>query len=979
MFYDWKKPTEQEYQDLMVQRQQSFARPDFISIASPNQPILEAQGYLPHYTNKGVEWIKYNTIPENPFNRPQGQPMSVRYDQAQVMLQQSFRPENYSGTIYIQQQPQIQQQQQVDLVPVNFRFYTQQPSPDFRIPMISKEDIGFFDKLANIENYNAYMSRYPSSNPKGYKMGFTDKLITNYIGFTESFSASVEKSAPYRGIPISLSGDKRLFETKVPSNFNYQGDTIKDLNYAFPMMVGGTVSEVKRGEYVNAGALALSFVTIKVLGKKVPLAIPIGTYFFGKGVMEQGFKKTATQMVGIAPFMIAGEYAFRSYVVPIGRKVYMEGGTALSVFETQTKQMFSSKRASLGRDTVFEKLQNRVVPKEKLFTPEMVDRTLAGENFFQESPPIRGADARFNYIKGLFEKTRVTRNVPDYQKVDIQVLEKGKSPPENYVWAVKDVDKFWETGALYGKFKDVSGYTSSRIRGLHLAPDLLKSLVVEAGRKTSGIYFAVKGRGQLYFAFLETKFPKLTFSFEGGRTANVPIAYDIGFLGIKKIPKSIKSDASFGAIEKFSKKAEKGYLYESPDFRAGKLEEQALLLVGNEIALNLKTGIGKKMGFEKYVPLNWRFDIGYVSGRALAKGEKAVRGERVVTTEEFFKLKQESSMNLANAKQSYGKAEVGLKNVFSTSNVGVNRPLSTVARGSFASLPLRAKSSYSYRSFLGGKSLFATSNSYSKVGDYRSMGVSQSSNNQMNYGEGSKGSSYPSSSSSYSGNSDFVYDSVSQASSTGSQGYIGYSSYGTYREERPYYRGGESYSYEGSDRTYEAISRASYSGERRGERTGYTGYGSYKGGYKGGYSGYRGGRNTGRIISPPTKTSYENKDEGKKRGKTGFEVFVKMKGKFLKVSKAPQSFLKSVKLGEKVTDLTTARTYQVKNLKGQKVNVEGVLGGKFRPSKSKKTRGVGVEKSKYAIDSFGEKQGITVKGWIANRNKKWKKRIIGGK
>lgn len=911
---------------------QSFGKPTYIG---------EVTGNILPNRRRGEQSISpYPTTPVSPV--PQGyQGISMGYEQAQVYLQQSFAPELYGGTVYQQIPQKPDYQQELVIYGLN------QPKPS---------------------KYESFV--YSVSTNLGGTVSFLeDKKITSTYnasqdllgGFRTSFWSGAKA-----GFPELFTGIEE--NKKFLSSQGIQIFTARTL-MAFPKMIEGTKQTYISGSIYEKseatlfiGATALSYAPnpiVKTISGYV--AGLFGAKYILEGVKNQGVVLTSADILGTAPVFIGGEYAVKGYVIPFARNIYMETGTAFSVFEKATTDMWTNKRAQVS---MYGRMKAREVPATDFYTQEMIDKTLAGENFFQEAPPIRGQKARFEYIKGLLEDTRITRKVAPYERrtplIDIEprLTPEQTSTPLKMDKALSEIsggDYLVGAPDYYGKdLTNVRGYKASSVRGVHTAPDLLQSLVITAGKKSSALYLAVKGRGQLYFAFLETKFPSLSFSLEGGRTAKVPIVYDIGAKGLEKLPSSVKADASFQAIEKFAPKSKKGYFYASPDFLKGKGEEQVLLLSGNKIALNLKTSIGKRMGFERFTKVG-RFDIGVVTGRVLSKGERAFRGERVVTTDEFVRLQRESSEAFASS----GTVNVGLRNIFSLSSYSA-KPKTDVVFSQVS----KAKSSVDVVSRARSFSFF------SSFGGVRKSSPSY-------YGGRSGFVSYAPS------RSDNTYSVISSASksSIGNKSYGGKASYGT----SEYSPSSGATSYMRGDETYKSIERASYDyPQERGRgyeypREGGYGeaiYGDYSGretGYKG--SSYYGRSERGRTpkIPPSEKFYYPPDSEEKRKRKSGFETFVKVKGKFQKVSKGALAFSKALKLGEKVTDETVARTFAVKPVGSSKiVNVEGFLNKKFRPSKSKKLEGVGVEKSKYAIDTSGEFRGITVKGWKAKRNKRRK-------
>jgi len=114
-----------------------------------------------------------------------------------------------------------------------------------------------------------------------------------------------------------------------------------------------------------------------------------------------------------------------------------------------------------------------------------------------------------------------------------------------------------------------------------------------------------------------------------------------------------------------------------------------------------------------------------------------------------------------------------------------------------------------------------------------------------------------------------------------------------------------------------------------------------------------------------------------KEKRPAYNTYVKEKGQWLKANKSNEKncINTAIKLGAKITDHTVARSFKVKKASGFAKNIKATrpnLQKFYQPSKSRKPSlaGAYIEKSKYAIDTVGELQGITAKGWIARRKKK---------
>lgn len=91
----------------------------------------------------------------------------------------------------------------------------------------------------------------------------------------------------------------------------------------------------------------------------------------------------------------------------------------------------------------------------------------------------------------------------------------------------------------------------------------------------------------------------------------------------------------------------------------------------------------------------------------------------------------------------------------------------------------------------------------------------------------------------------------------------------------------------------------------------------------------------------------------------GFDVFVKQKGRFTKVSKTPLSSEEALALGKRKVKGTIAASFKVTGSGGNPLNPReglGALGPEFRLSKTDSD--VFVQRSEYRLSSLGEKQDI---------------------
>lgn len=115
---------------------------------------------------------------------------------------------------------------------------------------------------------------------------------------------------------------------------------------------------------------------------------------------------------------------------------------------------------------------------------------------------------------------------------------------------------------------------------------------------------------------------------------------------------------------------------------------------------------------------------------------------------------------------------------------------------------------------------------------------------------------------------------------------------------------------------------------------------------------------------------------------TGFEVFVKRRGRFEKVSREPLTEKSATGLGQLITSQTAARSFFISPVGGRAKRIQAYeninLGGQFRRpiGKTRLPQKAFVEKSKYAINRMGEFIEITQKGQAARKAKGKKLRLF---
>jgi len=106
-------------------------------------------------------------------------------------------------------------------------------------------------------------------------------------------------------------------------------------------------------------------------------------------------------------------------------------------------------------------------------------------------------------------------------------------------------------------------------------------------------------------------------------------------------------------------------------------------------------------------------------------------------------------------------------------------------------------------------------------------------------------------------------------------------------------------------------------------------------------------------------------------GERGYNALVKERGKYIKVNKKPQSMMAALSLGQEYVDNTAAKSFKIIPTKGKAQTAESNYmfdDDKLRRPKRGDSK-VYIEKNKYAIDTEGERQGITVKGLRARKRK----------
>ena len=111
------------------------------------------------------------------------------------------------------------------------------------------------------------------------------------------------------------------------------------------------------------------------------------------------------------------------------------------------------------------------------------------------------------------------------------------------------------------------------------------------------------------------------------------------------------------------------------------------------------------------------------------------------------------------------------------------------------------------------------------------------------------------------------------------------------------------------------------------------------------------------------------------RAEKGFNVFVRSRGKWLKLSDKALSRSSALSFGARAVEGSSAATFSIRSAgkrvrsKSKGTNYFLKAQGRFR-SKKGGGKNTFVEKSKYRINTAGELTGITAKGWAAKRKRK---------
>lgn len=139
------------------------------------------------------------------------------------------------------------------------------------------------------------------------------------------------------------------------------------------------------------------------------------------------------------------------------------------------------------------------------------------------------------------------------------------------------------------------------------------------------------------------------------------------------------------------------------------------------------------------------------------------------------------------------------------------------------------------------------------------------------------------------------------------------------------------------------------------------------------------------IQTPRTNLISSQKfyqEKFKKFSKTGkaFDVYSRKNKKEFKINRVPLVYQSALALGHNVVENSTARSFFVRKTKGvgRRINLGGFPSQQYRfPKRNTRLQsGSLVEKSKFAINTRGEKQGLSIARYIAqSRNKILKKNV----
>lgn len=142
--------------------------------------------------------------------------------------------------------------------------------------------------------------------------------------------------------------------------------------------------------------------------------------------------------------------------------------------------------------------------------------------------------------------------------------------------------------------------------------------------------------------------------------------------------------------------------------------------------------------------------------------------------------------------------------------------------------------------------------------------------------------------------------------------------------------------------------------------------GSSSSSFTGGSSSGFGGSSGGKPPITPSRIRVPSRTEGfKPKSQQAYDVFIREKGKVIKVNKEPLPVNRAKTLGKTIVDNTVAASFE-KRISGKTTMMDRPfvpLGDKFRTRKSKNALQF-VEKNQNRIDTAGEKRGLTTAKYL---------------
>lgn len=116
-------------------------------------------------------------------------------------------------------------------------------------------------------------------------------------------------------------------------------------------------------------------------------------------------------------------------------------------------------------------------------------------------------------------------------------------------------------------------------------------------------------------------------------------------------------------------------------------------------------------------------------------------------------------------------------------------------------------------------------------------------------------------------------------------------------------------------------------------------------------------------ITPNSKIRLPGFDDRKQQKKKGYNVYTREAGKRVQLNREPLTMIQARRLGVDVVDNTVARSFEVRKTDNSRIEERVKSGRKFDLRKGNVALKF-VEKSKHAIDTQGEKQGLSVARYL---------------